>query len=97
LSVSDLKLRLATQYLQNADPQGLLQLTEALLPTLITALSPQERTQLLKALIQNHLGLLLQGVNSSERAALLSELLPTLNAAFDLEVAPGSPGQPSSS
>ncbi len=95
MSVSDLKLRLATQYLQNADPQGLLRLTEALLPTLITALSPQERTQL-KALIQNHLGLLLQGVNSSERAALRAELLPTLNVAFDLEVAPLGTGQPSS-
>lgn len=77
-------LRLATEYLRSSDPQELLCLMEGLLPTLIAALSPQERVQFLKAIIQNHLEALLEGVSVEERATLLEELLPALGAVFAL-------------
>ncbi len=82
--MSQLGLRLATQYLRDADAQELLHLTEALMPALVAALSPQERIQFLKVVIQDHLGTLLQGINPGERAVLLAELMPSLSAAFDM-------------
>lgn len=80
--MNDLGLRLAAQYLRSSDPQELLRLMDALLPEMIASLSPPERVQFLKTVIQNHLEALLQGVGAEERAKLLAELLPALSAVF---------------
>lgn len=92
--MNDLGLRFAAQYLRNSNPQELLRLMDALLPEMIAALSPQERVQFLKNVIQNHLETLLQGVGVEERATLLAELLPALSAVFDSDAISALRSQP---
>ncbi len=83
--MSNPKLKLAAQYLRNADLEELSQTLNSLLPLLLERLTPRERLGFLKIVLQNHLEDFLAGVSPSEREKLLKALLPTLLKEFPLD------------
>ena len=80
--MNSLKLKLATQYLHNANLEELSQTLNSLLPLLLARLTPRERLDFLKIVFQNHLAAFLDGISQPERKELLITLLPTLLKEF---------------
>ncbi|MEA3309170.1 MAG: hypothetical protein U9Q70_06630 [Chloroflexota bacterium] len=76
---------LINQYLNNANPEELLQMLDSALPSLLNRLTAQEKVNFLKELLQNHLGTILRGLTTEERGKLLTVLLPTLIKEFPLD------------
>ncbi len=85
MSLSGWKLALARQYLQQADAAELQGLMNTFMPLLVKHLSPQERQEILKVLLNEHLEMLLQGIDEQARAELITQALPTLARVFPLD------------
>ena len=78
------KLGLLQHALRDLRPDQAQAMLDVALPALCESLLPAERAALLQGIIERHLGTLLAGLGSAERAALWQTLLPHLRRELPL-------------
>ncbi|HIC89245.1 MAG TPA: hypothetical protein EYP04_07555 [Anaerolineae bacterium] len=79
------KTRLAGAFVRTLNVDELWELSGKAVQRMLTQLTPAERVIYLRALVEAHLGELLSGLGSEERARLMNGLLPLLAKEFPLE------------
>jgi Mg/Co/Ni transporter MgtE len=75
---------LVRRLVKNADPEGMVDIVELFLPTIVNSFSTTQRKAFIRLLLERDLGLLLQGLSPEERAHLLEDLIPVLAREFPL-------------
>jgi Mg/Co/Ni transporter MgtE len=78
------KARMARDLIRHEDPEAVMELVEALLPTIVEVLPKAELTIFIERLFVNHLGTLLRDLNHQERAELLDKVFPVIVREFPM-------------
>ncbi len=76
--MNSFKANLLRQFFQDVQGEQAIELLDTFLPTLAESLTAQERVAIFQAIIERHLGTLLEGVSREARAELLQAVLPAL-------------------
>ncbi len=79
-----LKARMAADLIRHEDPETVMALVDALLPTIVEVLPKADLNAFIERLFVNHLELLLRDFDRVERAELLEKVLPVIAREFPL-------------
>jgi hypothetical protein len=79
-----LKARMARDLIRHEDPETVIALIEAVLPTVAEVLPKADLKVFIERLFLNHLEMLLRDLNRAERAELLRRVLPVIAREFPL-------------
>ncbi len=80
----NLKAALARQFVRRLSPQDALDLAGEAMREWIVRLPVEERVAFLSRLVEQYLGMALQGLARQERATLMNDLLPVIARHFPL-------------
>lgn len=75
---------LVRRLVKNADPEGMMDIVDLFLPTIINSLSKPQLKAFIHLLFERHLADLLQDLSTEERVKLLEDLMPILAQEFPL-------------
>lgn len=76
---------MARTAVRKADPDEVVDLVDAILPTVVETLPKPQLKAFIKHLFTHHLSTLLRDLDQEERADLLQSLLPTITREFPIQ------------
>jgi hypothetical protein len=79
-----LKARMARDLIRHEDPETVMVLVEALLPTVVEVLPKSDLKVFIERLFVNHLKMLLRDLDLQERAELFARVYPIIAREFPL-------------